>query len=323
MGDEPIVTVGIPTYNRERSLPRVLESLLALEYDKKKLRVCFVDNESADRTPEIIEGFRRAHAAEYEGVVVVTIRSNISGARNEVFRRAEGTEYVFFLDSDVVAPPGALAKLLSAFASDPRVGMAALPCDNRNARKRAGLLFTAFTVPLGPHEAYKVATCCTVVSMAAFRRVGGFDLKLRVHEDSEFSFRARKAGFKVISDSSLEGDHLKDIRVDAAFYLRFMKDSAATYRELMAGGSALHFSKVLLSYLLIASFVALVAVPATATIASFLALLVVSAWLNSSAAALDDGAHTRLQYRPLIGLIFTATTVVISILLVPALARRG
>ena len=323
MSDLPLVTVGLPTYNREWSLPRVLESLIALDYEKKRLRVCFVDNLSGDRTMEIIESFRGAHQGEYEAILVVSMRSNIPQARNAVFEAAEGTDYVFFLDSDVVAPPGALRKLLAAFAEDPRVGMAALPCDNRNARKRAGFLFRAFAVPFGPHDAYKVATCCTLISMAAHGKVGGFDEVLRVHEDSEFSFRLRRAGYRVLSDSSLEGDHLKDIPADPLFYLRFVKDSAATYRELMSRGSLLHISKVVLSYLLLASFVALLLRPEQSVLASFVALLAVCAWLNSSAMALDDGAHTRMLYRPVIGLIFTATTFAISILLVPALFRRA
>lgn len=323
MPDLPLVTVGLPTYNREWSLPRVLESLLALDYEKKRLRVCFVDNRSEDRTMEIIESFRGAHQREYERILVVSMRSNIPKARNAVFEAAEGTDYVFFLDSDVVAPPRALKNLLATFEEDPKVGMAALPCDNRNARRRAGFLYRAFAVPFGPHDAYKVATCCTLISMAAHGKVGGFDEVLRVHEDSEFSFRVRRAGFRVVSDSSLEGDHLRDIPVDTFFYIRFMKDSAATYRELMLRGSLLHISKVLLSYLLLASFVALLLRPGVPALASFAALLAVCAWLNSSAMALDDGAHTRLLYRPVIGLIFTVTTFLISILLVPALFRRA
>lgn len=315
------MTVGIPTYNREWSLPRVLDSLLALDYEKKRLRLCFVDNQSKDRTMEIIEAFRGAHQAEYEGIVVTSMRSNIPRARNAVFDAAGGTDYVFFLDSDVVAPAGALKKLLATFAGDPRAGMAALPCDNRNARKRAGFFFRSFAVPYGPHDAYKVATCCTLVSMAVQVKVGGFDEALRVHEDSEFSFRVRRGGYRVVSDSSLEGDHLKDIPVDASFYLRFMRDSAATYRELISKGSSLHISKVLLSYLLLASFVFLLLRPGVPSLAPFAVLLAVCAWLNSSAMALDDGAHTRLPYRPVIGLIFTATTFLISVLLIPALFR--
>ena len=321
-GMKPLVTVGLPTYNREMSLPKVLESLLALDYDKKRLRVCFVDNGSTDRTMEIVSSFTTSHGAEYESVEVSTLRSNIPEARNHILSMARGTDFVFFLDSDVVPPRDTLDRLLSCFKPEGKVGMAAIPCDNKNARKRAGILFRAFAVPYGPHEAYKVATCCTLASMEACDRVGGFNVKLRVHEDSEYCFRMRKAGFKVISDSSLEGEHLKDIRVDASFYWRFMNDSAATYRELIARGSALHSAKAALSYLLVASFASVLLFPGLPALGGFLAVLAAAAWLNSSAAALDDGAHARIGYRPIIGLLFTATTLVVCLLLIPAAARR-
>jgi glycosyltransferase involved in cell wall biosynthesis len=312
----PLVTIGLPTYNREWSLGRVLESVTAFEFDKKRLRICFVDNFSTDRTMEIIADFRRSHGSEYESVLVESVRSNIPQARNVVFRLARGTDYVFFLDSDITAPPDTVERLLAHFRLEGPVGIAALPWDNRNARKRAGFLFDAFRVPEGPHEAYKVGNGCDMVSMAAYQKVGGFDEDLPVHEDSEFSFRVRKGGFRIISDPTSEGTHLRDIDVTPSFYLRFMKDSAVTYRELMARGSLLHAAKALSSYALIAAFASLLLLPGLWTLGAFLLILCFCAWLNSSAYALDDGAHVRLPYRPVVGLIFTATTVAISLLLV-------
>jgi glycosyltransferase involved in cell wall biosynthesis len=312
-GGVPLVTVGFPTFNREWSLPRVLDSLLAFEYDRRRLRICFVDNGSGDRTMAIIDDFVRTHGKEYEGVVVKSVRSNIPQARNLLFELAKGTDYVFFLDSDITAPPDTVKRLLAGFR-DESVGMVALPWDNRNAQKRAGFLFRAFRVPFGPHEAYKVGSGCNMVSMAAYEKVGGYDPKLTVHEDSGYSFVLRKGGFKIISDSSSEGTHLREIEVDPRFYVSFMKDSAVTYRQLIGLGSRLHAVKVISSYLLLASFALLLAIPSFATVGAFLPLLLFCAWMNSSPRALDDGAHARLLYRPLIGLIFTATTFVISLL---------
>ena len=309
----PLVTVGFPTYNREWSLPAVLESLLAFDYPRARLRVCFVDGYSTDGTMSIIDGFVAAHAAEYEGVVVKSARSNIPEARNIIFDCARGSDYVFFLDSDITAPPDTVGRLVGMF-KDPRVGMAALPWDNRNARRRAGFLFRAFTVPRGPHEAYKVGSGCNMVSMKAFEKVGGYNPRLVVHEDSEFSFMMRKGGFKIVSDSSSEGTHLREIGVDPSFYLRFMKDSAVTYRELMGKGSLLHFAKVASSYALAASFLGLALLRSLPSAGAFLAVLGFCAWLNSSAFSLDDGSSVRLPYRPVVGLVFTGTTLMVSLL---------
>ncbi len=314
----------MPTFDREWSLPRVLEAVLAFDYEKKNIRICFVDNNSTDGTTRIFEEFRTAHLHEYESIRVMALESNISRARNAIFEMAEGTDYVFFLDSDVVAPPDVVSRLVGILGRDPATGIAALPWDRRNSMKRAGILFRAFAVPMGPHSAYKVGNGCNMVSMKAVRDVGFFNERLRVHEDSEFSFRMRKAGFKIISDSSEEAFHMKEITVDASFYLRFMRDSARTYWELVKRGSGLHIAKAALSYLLLASMIALGLFPGLSALTAFLVIILLSVWLNSYPPALDDGAHARLPYRPLIGLIFTATTAIICILMIRvALAGGG
>ncbi|MHB8674810.1 MAG: glycosyltransferase family A protein, partial [Candidatus Limnocylindrales bacterium] len=136
----------MPTFNREWSLSRILESMRSLDYPKKRLRICFVDSCSTDKTMEMIESFRKDYGVQYESVVVRVERTNISQARNIAFREASGTEYIFFLDSDILTPPDTLRRLLSSFESDPSVGIASLPWDRRNSTRRAGLLYSACVV---------------------------------------------------------------------------------------------------------------------------------------------------------------------------------
>jgi glycosyltransferase involved in cell wall biosynthesis len=69
----PLITIGMPTYNREWSLERILDSMMRLDYPKKRLRVCFVDSRSTDRTMEMIQSFQREHGNEYESVVVKVV----------------------------------------------------------------------------------------------------------------------------------------------------------------------------------------------------------------------------------------------------------
>ena len=321
----PLVTIGMPTFNREWSLPKVLESMSRLDYDKKRLRICFVDGGSTDETMKMIEAFEKEHGNEYERIVVRVERSNISQARNYAFQEAAGTDYIFFLDSDIVCPPDTVKRLLASFESDPSVGIAALPWDNRNSRRRAGPLYDAFTVPKGPHSAYKVGNGCNIVSMAAFARVGFFNQKLRVHEDGEYCYRLRKEGFKIVSDSSSEGTHLREYKLGRGYYLGFLRDSSETYHELIAQGSVLHVAKVVSSILLLFALGLLVVMPGIYSLALFLAVLVFGIWLNASERVLDDGARVRAWWRPLVGCVFTAATVVISLFLIlrPVMPRRG
>jgi glycosyltransferase involved in cell wall biosynthesis len=307
----PPVTIGIPTFNRSRSLPKVLESILLLEYPKKATRLCFVDNQSTDDTLRILDEFRLAHMQEYESIRVLIMRSSIPRARNEIFRQAVGTDYVFFLDSDIIAPKDTIRRLLRAF-QDPSVGMASLPWDNRNARRRAGFLYNAFTAPSGPHPAYKVGNGCNIVSMKAVEKVGLFNEKLLVHEDGEYCYRLRKEGFKIICDFSSEGTHLREYDLKARYYLHFMKDSANTYRELILRGSWPHLAKVISSVGLCLSILVALFLPGLQTILLAACVLVLCMVLNSSAVVLDDGIHVKLPYRPLVGIVLTAATVVIT-----------
>ncbi len=315
----------MPTFNREWSLSRILESMRNLDYDKERLRICFVDSCSTDKTMEIIESFRRDHGAEYESVVVKVARTNISQARNIAFREASGTDYVFFLDSDIMAPPDTLKRLLSSFENDSSVGIASLPWDRRNAARRAGFLYNAFVVPSGPHYAYKVGNGCNLVSMAAFDRVGFFNERLRVHEDGEYCYRMRKKGFKIICDYSSEGTHLREYELSPNYYLKFLRDSSEAYRELVAQGSALHITKVVSSLALLFSLVFLLARPSAETGLLFVAVAAFGVWLNAAEMALDDGSHVKTLYRPIVGGVFTVATVMISVMLIlgPVVPRRS
>jgi len=319
---EPLVTIGMPTFNREWSLPRVLESMINLDYDKTRMRICFVDNESTDATMKIIEEFRAEHGPEYESVVVVVAKSNISKARNVAFEKATGTDYIFLLDSDILVKPDTIKRLLAIFEADSKVGIASLPWDNSNARKRAGLLYNAFTAPAGPHPAYKVGNGCNIMSMRAVAEVGGFNERLRVHEDGEYCYRLRRKGFKIVCDFSSEGTHLREIKVDSRFYLNLMRDSAETYRELIHRGSVLQIVKVLSSVAIVAFFALTLLYPGLYSVVAFVAILAFALWLNSASVALDDGIHVRLAYRPLVGALMTGATMTISAFLLYDLAVK-
>ncbi len=312
INEPPLVTVGMPTFNREWSLPRVLEAILRFTYDKRRIRMCFVDNGSTDGTRKIIEDFQKNHGQEYESVVVKVLNSNIPEARNQVFREAKGSDYVFFIDADIIAPPDAIPRLLASFEKDPLVGMASFPWDNRNARRRAGVFYSAFEGPSGPHKAYKVGNGCNIISMKAVKKVGGFNEKLPVHEDGEYCFRLRKAGFEIVCDFSEEGTHLREYKLGWRYYLGFMNDSSRTYKELILRGSVMHLAKVILSVASLASLLAFAILPNLLTLAMFAVVALSAIAVNTSARILDDGIHVRARYRLPVGATLTVATIIIS-----------
>ncbi|MCL4517960.1 MAG: glycosyltransferase [Thaumarchaeota archaeon] len=308
----PLITIGIPTSNSAWSLTQVLDSILKLEYDKRRLRLVFPDNYSSDGTEKILTEFKTKHKDEFESIMVEQIRANIPVARNICIEKAVGTDYVFFLDSDVVVPSDTLTVLLKDFSSFDKVGIASFPADQENSKVRARSLFNGFYSTDGPMLAFKVGTSCTMISTAAFATVGQFNPKLYVHEDGEFCYRVRRCGFKIVSDYSRKGIHLKQVSWSAHHYLRFIWNSSNTYFEMLKLGSAMHALKVLTSILLVLFFILTVSLREIAPLIGFALTLGIAFWANGSRRVLDDGSKIRPGYYLIIPPVLTVLTMLVT-----------
>lgn len=54
---KPVVSVVVTTKNEEKNIGRCLESITKQTYPKEKIEIIVVDNNSTDRTKEIVEKF--------------------------------------------------------------------------------------------------------------------------------------------------------------------------------------------------------------------------------------------------------------------------
>jgi len=107
------ITVTIQTYNRSAVLAETLESLRSLRCPAGvEYEILVVDNNSTDRTPEVIQ--------EYGGILAPRLRSvfearqGLSHARNRALQEAKG-QIVSFLDDDVVVDAEWLTAVAGAF----------------------------------------------------------------------------------------------------------------------------------------------------------------------------------------------------------------
>jgi len=117
----PAVTIIVPSLNEEKTIYKTVRSLLDLNYPKEKLQIFLVDDGSTDKTLDVIQRFSRF--------------SNI-----RVFRKENGgkytalnlglehveTDFLGCLDSDSIAHPESLVRIMSYFERDPSV-MAVAP----------------------------------------------------------------------------------------------------------------------------------------------------------------------------------------------------
>lgn len=100
------VSIIVPFYNEESTLPRCLDSILAQSH--RDIEVILVDGASVDGSVAICESY--AAADRRIRVIRQPLRNGIAAARNEGLRMATG-RYVQFIDADDTADPGMTSSL--------------------------------------------------------------------------------------------------------------------------------------------------------------------------------------------------------------------
>jgi glycosyltransferase involved in cell wall biosynthesis len=182
--NRPLVSVIIPTYNRDWIVKEAIESVLAQDFSDYELIV--VDDGSDDRTPEIL--------AAYEDPITVIRQSNrgVSAARNRGIAAATG-RLIAFLDSDDLWLPQKLSAQVNFFAENPN----AVICQTEehwvrngvrvNPKKRhlkfSGMIFErSLALCL-------VSPSAVMITKALFDAVGVFDEDLPACEDYDLWLR--------------------------------------------------------------------------------------------------------------------------------------
>jgi abequosyltransferase len=113
---KPLLTVGIPTYNRGKYLPETLESIIRQASNEVDILVC--DNASTDDTTEVIARFQE----RFPRITYFRWPENMGADRNylKVAELAQG-EYCWFMGSDDIAEPGAIQSILGALKTYPQL----------------------------------------------------------------------------------------------------------------------------------------------------------------------------------------------------------
>jgi glycosyltransferase involved in cell wall biosynthesis len=113
-----ILSVVIPAYNEEDGVGDVIERVLAVEPELKKvgldkLELIIVDDCSKDRTAEIVKSYQD------RGVILIQhkVNRNYGGALKTGFRYAKGN-YLAFMDADGTYPPEYYPKMYQALIAN-------------------------------------------------------------------------------------------------------------------------------------------------------------------------------------------------------------
>lgn len=243
----PTFSIIIPTYNRAETIKRTLESIYRQSFDD--VEVIVVDDGSTDNTKDILAEYMLEKDLNY------FFQSNrgVSAARNTGASHACG-EYLIFLDSDDTVSISWLADFsdkISHFSPD------IIYCGIVRIKNKEVVGHTNPTNPYNngiPYGNFIPGSFC--VKKVLFDYVGGYDTTLSYSENTELSFRLKKAkpaeafidSFNLeyqISDNSLSKNWLN--RKNAMLYIiqkhqSLLEDDIPTrYRYLsIAGVAAVH-----------------------------------------------------------------------------------
>ena len=201
------VSIVLPTYNRERTIQKAIESVLASTYPHFELII--VDDASTDHTKEVVNGIKDKRV-RYE---MMPENGGASAARNAGIRLAS-YDYIAFEDSDDLWRMDKLEKQMRLFSKYPEIGFCyhkisyeigpeqyfILPDEKIPKEKKSGNIYEQLLYD-------NLVDCPSlIVKKACLEETGVFDDRLPALEDYDLVLRLAKrfpAGFidEVLLDS--------------------------------------------------------------------------------------------------------------------------
>lgn len=178
------------SYNSEKWLPGLLDSLINQNYPLENLHLTFVDNSSIDNSRIIIEDFERK--GDFGSYNYYFLDKNLGfGRANNYGAIKSQQDYIFFLNIDTEVDPDCIVELINAV---------------ENADSNVGL-WEARQFPYEHPKVYNPVTmevswasgACCLVRRDYFNEIGMFDEKIFMYgEDVDLSWRFRAHGYKLI-----------------------------------------------------------------------------------------------------------------------------
>ncbi len=222
----PHISLIVPVHNSAATLRVCLEHAFSSSFSD--FEVIIVDDCSSDSSAQIAGSFP---------CKVISLTKNVGAgvARNIGVKRSSG-EILYFLDSDTVMMPDALAHTAKTFQDHPEYAAAfgsfekeSIPDNFVSAFKN---LRHHYTHQTSGEEASSFCAGFGAVRREAFLRVGGFDARWRYMEDVDLGYRLHRAGYRIFLDKDLRSIHLKGYSL-VSLIRSDLRDRAIPWTRLM------------------------------------------------------------------------------------------
>jgi GT2 family glycosyltransferase len=205
----------ILTKNSGRTLEKCLEAVARLKGEFEP-EVIIVDGGSTDNTLNIVEKYR-----EELNIRVLYDDGKGLGYARDIGWRASDADYIVMLDSDVIVNRDFLRRAVKLLQRDGKLGAVSaklrpISLDKgwlgRFQEKNLAIYLHHLDPPY-PAEAVALHTACTVFKRSVLEEIGGFNAYFNLaKEDSDISYRIRKAGYK-LSYLNVYALHLERARI--------------------------------------------------------------------------------------------------------------
>jgi GT2 family glycosyltransferase len=183
----PAIDISVVTFNSQSWIKGFVESLLALNYDRKLLTIVFVDNASTDGTvADLQSSVERLRLAGLSAELLRCPNRGFGAGHNAAIVKGRAP-FCLITNIDLTFEPDSLACVAAIAAAD-------------NARVAAWELrqkpyeHPKFYDPITGETNWN-SHACVLLRRKAFEQVGGYDDTLFMYgEDVELSYRLRRAG---------------------------------------------------------------------------------------------------------------------------------
>jgi glycosyltransferase involved in cell wall biosynthesis len=222
----PLVTIAMPIKNREWCINDVLDAIVKDEYPKKRIRFVFVDNMSSDSTYALLLEFKKRFTHEYESVILLKDDGNLPQLRNICIDKSSGSDFLLFLDSDVIVEDSNTIERMISLFEDETVGMVFVPYLPKGGITELHDKIWALKEKK-IQNVQEVGMGLTMIKTSIIPTVGLFDKDYHMTEDCEFSSRVIAKNFKIIKISEDPAIHL---HVEPINYFQKLFTNMAPFR---------------------------------------------------------------------------------------------
>lgn len=239
---QELVSIIMPAYNREDTIPAAITSVLAQTYPHFELII--IDDGSSDSTADVVKGF------DDERVRLITGpgRSGVSEARNIGLRAAKG-DLIAYLDSDNTWQPEYLTAMVAALhqSSNAQAAYSGQYLYRGTQPEPFAIRFASFNKGLLENRNY-IDLNCFMHSKHVFKKTGMFDTRLKRFVDWDLILKI-SSEFTIISVPVLLSNYFYELAENAITndnslhgYIDIVREQHNT-REFIKGRALLRFDQ--------------------------------------------------------------------------------